>query len=306
MKNLILLTISLISISSFAQVSQNLVELSSGLNIEVNEKGKCLYTRNELTNANLANKYNTRLRRSIQILRGADLLPHWNCIFLKRNLKRDLEHFYMPYEEFEQRIQSENFSVRSVSGKIRYVGFVPKKYRYDIEVIEGVATAIVKIHFDMKEFGADSDWSKEIMDEKIAGAQKYWNNKTPENYKFKFSRVDNQSDAYFSVRLKRKNTRGPYDTRWSLVWSQETIAHEFGHMMGLDDEYDQITGSMLTDVNRALISRRNRQQLNTFSDRYHFGMDKAMKCDQDSLMCNSYSGEIRPWHLYSIFKRFYQ
>jgi hypothetical protein len=306
MKNLFIISLSLLTLSSVAQVSDNLVELSRSLNIEVSSEGKCQYTRKQLINAKLARTYNTSLRANIANLREIDLLPHWNCIFLKRNLKRDLRHFYMPFEDFEQQIQSEAFAIKSVSGKIRYVGLVPKKYRYDIEVIDGVATAIVKVHFDMKEFTADSNWSKQIMDEKIAGAQRYWNKKTPVNYQFKFSRVDKEEDAFFSVKLKRKNTRGPYDTRWSLVWSEETIAHEFGHMLGLDDEYDQITGSMLTDVNRGLISRSNRAHLPTFRDRYYFGMDKAMKCDQESLMCNSYRGDIRPWHLYSIFKRFYQ
>ena len=306
MKGSIPLLVSLFTLSVFGQTSKNLVELSSGLNIEVSSRGKCLYTRTQLTTITMANLFKTELPDKLTSLSDEKLLPHWNCIFLKRNLKRDLTGFYMPLGKFESKIKAESFKVKSVSGRIRYVGLVPKKYRYDVEVINGVATANINIHFDMADFNLDHSWANDIMDRKIAGAQRYWNRKTPSNYKFKFKRVENIKDAFFSVKLKRKNTRGPYDTRWSLVWSEETIAHEFGHMMGLDDEYDQITGSSLRDINRALISRANRSHLRSFRDRYMFGHYKAMKCDQESLMCNSHRGEIRPWHLYSIFKRIYQ
>jgi hypothetical protein len=308
MKKILFIFIAFFSLLSLAQVSKNVEELSHNqeLGLRVNSLGKCSYSRKQLTNAHLAQKYNTKLKEKFEYLRYENLQPHWNCIFLKRNLKRDLRRFYIPYHEFENKLKNEKKSLKSVSGKIRYVGFVPKKYRYDIQVQDGVATAIVKVHFDMKDFSLDVSTAKRMMDIKIADAQRYWNSKTPARYQFKFSRVKNQRDAHFSVRLKRKFTRGPYDTRWSLDWSSETVAHELGHMMGLDDEYDQITGSTLSDINRLLISRTNRDHLSTFSDRYMFGYYKAMKCDQDSLMCNSYNGDIRAWHLYSIFKRFYQ
>lgn len=307
MKNFLISLVLLIPLLSMADARNNLNELSSQLNLKIQENGKCHYKRSQLTNIELGQEFNTHIRRNLVEMQNEDLEPYWNCIFLKRNFRRDSRSFFIPYDELIQKLSAEAFLSKQVRGKIRYVGLVSKKYKYDVTIINGVSTLSIKIHFDTRDFSTiDAYRALHVMDRKIQKAENYWNSKSPSQFRFHFKRVKRKKDAFFSVRLKQKWTRGPYDTKWSVEWSDYTVAHEFGHMMGLDDEYDQITASSLSDLNRLVISRRNRDNLTTFSDKYFFAYQKAANCDQSSLMCNSSSGEIRLWHLYSIFKRVYQ
>lgn len=282
--------------------------LSDDLNVKVSEEGKCLYTRNQVNNVQLHNRFQTPLKDNVLDLRNEPLDKYWNCIYLERNFKRDSESYFITKNEMERSFAEKSGQTVNVSGKIKYVGLIKKRYRYDLTHQNGITTAKVKIHFDMSKIKKTSAHSvlHKMMDEKIEGAQKIWNLMSPENYRFEFERVDRVEDAFFSVKLLVKDTRGPYDTRWSLQWSEKVIAHEFGHMLGLDDEYDQITGSTLGGVNRLLINKSNGAHLHSFSDRYHYGHIKAVRCDMNSMMCNHYNGKFNDWHFYTIFKRFFQ
>ncbi len=37
-------------------------------------------------------------------------------------------------------------------------------------------------------------------------------------------------------------TRGPYFAQWGSVWGPDAVAHELGHVMGLNDEYSEVSG----------------------------------------------------------------
>jgi hypothetical protein len=281
--------------------------LADDLNVKVSEEGKCLFTRNQVNSVQLHNKFNTTLKDKVLVLRNEPLEPYWNCIYLQRNFRRDSVGYFITKNELERSLEEKSGATASVSGKIRYVGIIKKKYRYDLTHVDGVTTAIVKVHFNLDKMpiGANIEEAHKIMDEKIEAAQAIWNEMAPSKYRFKFIRVDNERDAFFSPKLLTKDTNGPFDSRWSLQWSEKIIAHEFGHMLGLDDEYDQIT-NQLVDVNRLFISKANREHLHDFSDKYNFGNIKAMRCDMTSMMCNHYNGKFNAWHFYTIFKRFFQ
>lgn len=155
-------------------------------------------------------------------------------------------------------------------GSITYVGFWPMNYRYDIlQGVNNKRIIRVKVHLknpnatDVAQFTA-----------KIKGAEKIWNDSRPPLdfvYKFYFEIVANANQAHYSVNIK-DDTRGPYSVNWGRNWSARTIAHEMGHMMGLGDEYDTLTG----DVH----------------------------CLAESLMCSSNRGALLPHHYYFVLRRF--
>lgn len=128
----------------------------------------------------------------------------------------------------------------TIQGKITYVGFVPKRYRYDVIYSPqgDEVTLLVKIHFK-NPHGQDL----ENLKMKMQQAEEIWNSHATIldfKYKFCFQIVNTASDAHFSVQLL-DSTRGPYDTNWNRNWSSISIAHEIGHMFGLGDEYQTLT-----------------------------------------------------------------
>ena len=82
--------------------------------------------------------------------------------------------------------------------------------------------------------------------------------------------VESRKDAHFSVKLQDK-TRGPYDTYWGRRWTSVVVAHEIGHMLGLGDEYETLSGKSY--------------------------------CLRQSLMCSSWTGDLMPFHYYHILRR---
>lgn len=160
-------------------------------------------------------------------------------------------------------------SVHRFKGTQTYVVFFPRDYRYDVYTRAGETVIEVRIHF--KE-ATTSDHKS--MGQKITAAQMLWNRNRPEigfPYRFSFHLVKKKSQAHFSVRLK-DSTRGPYDVEWARNWNNSTVAHEIGHMLGLGDEYQTLTGTI--------------------------------DCLRHSIMCDSWSGELMEHHYYQVLKRF--
>ncbi|MES2802623.1 MAG: hypothetical protein V4654_09045 [Bdellovibrionota bacterium] len=157
-----------------------------------------------------------------------------------------------------------------IQGKIIYVAFVAKKYKYDVIYTPNSTdvTLSVKVNF-LNPTGQDLENFKK----KFIEAEQIWNtNQIPLDfkYRFQFQVVTNPKEAHFSVILWDE-TRGPYDTNWGRNWKSTTIAHELGHMMGLGDEYETIT-----------------------SESY---------CLPQSLMCESNSAKPMYHHYYFILRR---
>ena len=56
--------------------------------------------------------------------------------------------------------------------------------------------------------------------------------------------METRKNADFVVKVADKSTRGPHLKEHNINWHPLVFAHEFGHMMGLDDEYDQIFATL--------------------------------------------------------------
>jgi len=158
----------------------------------------------------------------------------------------------------------------SIQGRITYIGFVPKRYQYDViyAANSNDVTLRVKVHIKNAQ-GQDL----ENLKSKLIEAEQIWNSHQVAldfKYQFQFQIVDDASQAHFSVQLL-DSTRGPYDTNWSRSWSGISVAHELGHMLGLGDEY---------------------QTISSVSD-----------CLPQSIMCESYSAAPMWQHYYFILRR---
>lgn len=166
--------------------------------------------------------------------------------------------------------------------------------------------------------------SKEILNDlsfRLKAAESIWESGAGTGYDFNFEIAENKSDADFILKLATEGSRGPYDTEWSLKWGVRTIAHELGHMMGLDDEYDNALTSTISGLNGLLVNKDNKLaikkmvcsenhdkediKLFNYFRTLSFGSDRASKCDQSSIMCDHIKGSPKKWHIYTILKRFY-
>jgi hypothetical protein len=169
-----------------------------------------------------------------------------------------------------EEIQKKNLKITNhVSGSITYVGFFRKKYKYDVMISpEGHYTLHVKVHLKKP-----TEIDKIEFRKKMQQATEIWNTgrvETDFSYSFLFEIVDDPKKAHYSVNVKDE-TRGPYDTNWARNWTSAVIAHEVGHMLGLGDEYETLSGNM--------------------------------DCLPESLMCSSWRGSLMKHHYYYVLRR---
>lgn len=180
-------------------------------------------------------------------------------------------HLLDSYQEFPhtEKISAANLRlVEKVEGNMTYVNVIKKKYSYDILKSGEVYVLNVRVHF--KDPVGDDLYR---LHEKFLAAAEIWNRSRIDvdfKYVFKFEVVNSESEAHFSVNLLDQ-TRGPYDRQWSRAWSANTIAHELGHMLGLGDEYQTLSGKV--------------------------------DCLAKSLMCSSSQGNPMLHHYYFILRR---
>lgn len=159
--------------------------------------------------------------------------------------------------------------INNVAGQITYVNVIKKMYTYDI-LKAGSGALVLNIRVHLKD---PLNQDVESFTARLKAAEDLWNAgrvAADFEYSFKFDLVPTEALAHFSVAVL-DSTRGPYDRNWGRNWSPTTIAHEMGHMLGLGDEYQTLSGHV--------------------------------DCLKSSIMCVSSSGAIQKHHYYFILRR---
>ena len=196
--------------------------------IELGENGRCRYlTRRKLL------KYGSQ--------------EDWDCFFAFRNIVREIK-FCAP-ENWDWQLDEQ----KEVRGLFRYVGVAPLPYKYDLVPENGKLIARSSIYY--KGFDKLSNRDQEKVRGKISAAVNLWNQKTPAEFPYEIDvqLKDKKEDAHFKINIVHGWTRGPYLKEHSVDWSHQVYAHEIGHMLGLDDEYDQILQHYLEDQDALMI-----------------------------------------------------
>jgi hypothetical protein len=205
------------------------------------------------------------------------------CKMIKRHIRRDTKKC-IPHPHELSRIYDtlvDNNITKSHALKVRganlYLGFVPGKYSYEVYLNEAKEMVIdSRIHFLNKNKFSEAEMA--ALQKKMNTAAWLWGNWSdlgfPVAFKFTLAKKF-KNGSIRTAFLQRKSTRGPYFHRWSTGWKYNTIAHEFGHMMGLDDEYKNSP------------------------------WPSNSKCDRHSIMCSSGRGTPQDYLYYLIIRRAY-
>ncbi len=199
------------------------------------------------------------------------------CKAITENLNRDSNGCRVlpeSIEDLEPYIKQRNPALTGlqVFDRIRYVGPITGKYSYNYKRLKNGKFQI-KAQVFFKNLNEYNTTEIETLKNKFRKAAQIWNQQNPFRniYQFEFQLAAQSSSKTVSANLVKFDTRGPYFDKWSTRWNEYTIAHEFGHVLGLFDEYS-------------------------------YSNSNGSDCDQSSIMCNSY-GKPKPFHYHLILQR---
>ncbi len=244
------------------------VAASLGANVV---RGDCVYTIEELTELELRHD---SLR---------DYQADWACVMLQDNFERDTFTECTP--DTSRTFSDGPVSKRLIRGEMAYVGVYRKKYRYLISRdVAGQTLVELRIAFHGKAIGNPAVQAE--MRAKLERAAQFWEAHAPGGrVHFKFVLVQPGAPASIDVPLTLEDERRPYDVQWTTQWDWKTVAHELGHVMGLDDEYNQLRNTM--GLGKGPMARD--------------------RCTRTSLMCdnNSSFAVPKPYHYYLILRRMF-
>jgi hypothetical protein len=218
--------------------------------------------------------------------------PDWACLAIEDDLSRDSMGACAPPPDdvFSRPLAF----ARPVKGEIFYVGLDPREYAYDLFPLpDGM---LVEVRVQLTGGLAGDPDVLAAMQRKMDLAADLWTRHAPGGRaRFRFVALANgDASPHFDVRLVRGEGRSPFDVAWGTEWSWHLLAHEIGHMMGLDDEYGQLRKTLGHALGR---EEAWQAQPAEKVEWFH--------CDPASLMCDS-KGETSvplPYHYYVVLRR---
>jgi len=250
----------------------------------------CEYSASELADADV--EYSPTSAKSL-------VTPYWNCTMLKDNLDRDIMSDCRPpsTEVFFKKLPYP----KHIGGDMHYLGFAPYPYSYSLRSTDDDKFEVtIRIRVRPEKKIKDADYFKFMLN--IYLAEHFWHKYSPsERVNFRFIVERDLKNPDFDVALVSDDVRKPFNSTWSLTWDWHLLAHEIGHMMGLDDEYNQIrkTTGHIFGVNKTEWEKNTADSMNSFR--------LWNKCNYASLMCNSRNpmGNPQKYHYYLILRRYY-
>ncbi len=193
---------------------------------------------------------------------------------------------------------------RRVIGDLAYVGIDPREYAYDLvpsrrEAGEVGLAIEVRIAFRGALARDPSGAAVAAMQRKLDEAAALWTRSVPPalgRMRFRFLAVTSLDAPHYEIDLAEGEPRTPFDLTWGADWSAHLIAHELGHMMGLDDEYPQLRKTLGHALGREAAWRADPVLRLSW-----------LRCDLGSLMCDSKGEAAVPQahHYYVIARRRY-
>ncbi len=244
-----------------------------------------------------------------------EIVEEWNKIYDEQNTRNDRNK---ERSDWRSHFPIQKSETHHIKGKRVYYNLFPKHYRYDIiaDKDKNLLTVNVKMHFypsrtylkrmnrlhssdhpDKKYYPQVSDIMIKAR-KSVAASESMWNKHAPKGVKFKFDMVESKNEAHYSIKLSTL-MGALYDKFILYMVPEDILAHEIGHMMGLDDEYSP--HSNLIPVHTILQSFSSRH-----ADRHDdYSSYKDMRCNLESMMClrttlypyhyNHILGRIRPY-----------
>lgn len=202
----------------------------------------------------------------------------WACVMKKRHLKRDSLKNCFPETISSLSVPSK----RLIQGKVKYMGLFSEPYKYEVsQDADGKILIEVRIHFT--KLGLEAE-SLKITKEKLAYASELWSSQSPEKMiKFSFTAVSAEENPHFTVKLAAKTPGTKFNSIWGITNSKNIVAHEVGHMLGLDDEYS-VVRTLVWEIKNEVDTRM---------------------CNLRSIMCDPYESRptIYPYVYYVILRR---
>lgn len=308
--------------------------LGSELNLPISAYGECQQLKKDLNSEVM--ELGKNASREAQEEKMASLAGHYHCHAFKKHLNHDAHYDqYSVLPGWNQLFEeNENFATKKIEGKIKYMGFVSLPYSYTIsrDPITKKFTVDVKIH--VKKWSTFSDPFK-TMDEKVkinflkrqfdlllTEISTFWNNNSL-GATFRITRTEIATEADFSIFMRQQFTSNKYNSRWDWLPSTDPnlqdeailrmirygkdhidLAHEVGHMLGLEDEYslpNSVIAGLVGTINSFIHSNK------TYSKTLSRADIKALGCDPGSIMCKEWTDttKVHDYHLYLILNRYF-
>lgn len=219
------------------------------------------------------------------------------CLSLRDSLSRDSMSECTPdvTSVFATRLEVP----RRVRGEMAYVGVDPREYGYDLAPLSN-GDLLVEVRIAFTGALAKRPEVSASMSRKLTDAAEIWTRSSvvfgerKNRMRFRFVAVPETEDSHFVIHLVPGEPRTPFDETWGEGWSAHLMAHEIGHMMGLDDEYEQFRKTLGHALGREAAWRADPTIRLSW-----------LRCDLGSLMCDS-KGESAvplPHHYYLIARR---